>query len=437
MATHRTADLSTANTRFDGGAGRVTTVATAAAVVGLGLSAALVFFGSVDVGRFGKVWMHNFLFILSLALGGLFFVIIQHLARAGWSVAVRRVAEAMASNLRWMWLLFLPIVVLWMTGKLGAVYPWADIELIRTINPAEAHLVEAKTAYLNPTFFFIRAAIYFAVWFALGTYFWRLSVRQDSAVDAASAAATTSRFQRMSAPAIMLFGLTTTFAAFDWIMSLNPAWFSTIFGIYFFAGSCCGGFAAMIVILTLLRRQGKLEGIVTPEHFQDLGKLLFGFGIVFWAYIGYSQYMLIWYANLPETTGWFHARQLGGWKWVSVALIFGHFLVPFVLFISRHPKRIPATALFVAVWMLAIHWIDLYWLIMPEIPHDLGQMKSHAELIARHGETTTGLLDPLNWTTLLGMLGLFVAFTNQALRAHALIPIHDPRLHESLAFENM
>ncbi len=437
MATARSADLSSDNTRFDGLAGRVVTGATIVAVVGLGLSVAMAFFGTVDVGHFGKVWMHNFLFILSIALGGLFFVIIQHLTRAGWSVGVRRIAEGLASNLRWMWVLFLPIVALFFSGRLGAVYPWADIELIRTVNPAEAHLVEAKSAFLNPTFFFIRAAIYFIVWFALGSYFWKRSVRQDQMSDPSLAIGVTQRFQTMSAPAIILFALTTTFAAFDWIMSLNPAWFSTIFGVYFFAGSCCAGFAAMIVVLTVLRRSHKLEGIVTPEHFQDLGKLLFAFGIVFWAYIGFSQYMLIWYANLPETTGWFIARQLGDWKWVSVALIVGHFAIPFVLFISKHPKRIQATALFVALWMLAIQWVDLYWLIMPEIPHNLASFSSHAQLNVEYGNTRTGLLDPLNWTTLIGMLGLLTAFTAQALRSHSLVPLHDPRLHESLAFENM
>jgi hypothetical protein len=373
----------------------------------------------------------------ALCLGGLFFVIIQHLTRAGWSVVVRRIAEAFAANLRWIWILFLPIAALAVFGKLGQLFPWADLHQLAQEHPDEIELVEKKAAFLNTPFFFTRAAVYFAAWGVLGAYFWSRSNRQDETSDPEACVEITQRMQTLAAPAMLLFGLTATFAAFDWLMSLNPAWYSTIFGVYYFAASCTGAFAAMIVVLVLLHRRGKLVGVVTTEHFHDLGKLLFAFGMVFWAYIAFSQYMLIWYSNQPETTGWFLARQLGQWKWVSLALLFGHFVVPFLLFISRHPKRFEATLLFVAVWMLAFAWIDIYWLAMPEIPHDLGAAKTYNEIAAKYADESAGLLDPLNYAVLLGMIGLFVAATVQSLRSRSLVPTHDPRLAESLAFENI
>lgn len=437
MASPRSADLSAANTRLDDTAGTVVGVGAVAAVVGLGAAAGLVFMGKVETAQFSRVWIQNLMFILSLCLGGLFFVLIQHLTRAGWSVVVRRIAEAFAANLRWVWLLFVPVVGLALFGKLGELFPWADMTQMAQDHPAEARLVAQKSAFLNVPFFFIRAATYFVIWAALGAYFWRTSLRQDEAAGRDAEIAITRRMQTLAAPGIILFGLTTTFAAFDWLMSLNPAWYSTIFGVYYFAASCTSAFSAMIVVLVVLHRRGKLEGLVTAEHFQDLGKMLFAFGMVFWAYIAFSQYMLIWYSNQPETTGWFIARQMGGWKWLTIGLLFGHFIIPFLLFISKHPKRIEGSLLFMACWMLVFSWLDIYWLAMPQIPHDLSSFHTYNELAAKYADQSTGLGNLVNYAVLLGMMGLFVAFTVQSLRSRSLIPAHDPRLAESLAFENM
>jgi hypothetical protein len=323
--------------------------------------------------------------------------------------------------------------VLWALGKAGIVWTWADLETMRANAPAEYDIVVQKTAFLNPTFFWIRAAVYFVVWAVLASFFFNNSVRQDESGDIAIS----ERMQKFAAPTAILFGLTTTFAAFDWIMSISPAWFSTMFGVYFFCGCATAGFSGMILVTVRLRTLGVLKGIVTSEHFQDMGKLMFAFGMVFWAYIAFSQYMLIWYANIPEETGWFLGRQIGGWAPFSFALLFGHFVVPFVLMISKWPKRMPLVLAAGAVWMLCFHYVDLYWLVMPEIPHDIGEFKTYAEVSAKYADEPTHFGNPVNFLLAIGVLGAVAAGTIGTLSRVALVAKKDPRLAESLRFENM
>jgi len=242
--------------------------------------------------------------------------------------------------------------------------------------------------------------------------------------------------QKWSGPMAIGFGLTTSFAAFDWIMSLSPAWFSTMFGVYFFAGCCTSGFAMMIVAVVQVQSFGRLKEVVNREHYQDLGKLLFGFGMVFWAYIGFSQYMLIWYANIPEETGWFLARQIGGWGGISFLLLFGHFLIPFVALISKWTKRMSWYLTLAAVWMLAFAWLDLFWLVMPVVPEDAYSAKTYLEVVEAHVGDSTGIFNPINYTMLAGVMGIFIWMTVRRFRANRLLAIHDPRLHEGLSFEN-
>ena len=201
-------------------------------------------------------------------------------------------------------------------------------------------------------------------------------------------------------------------------MSLQPEWYSTIFGVYIFTGAFVGFFALAILALRLLQASGRLRLAVSLEHYHDLGKLMFGF-VVFWAYIGFSQYMLIWYADVPEETIFFLVRQENGWQWVSMALLFGHFVVPFLALISRHPKRRPTVLAVIAAWVLVVHWLDIYWLVMPVLSPQA---------------VSLSLLD---LALLPGMGGLLLASVAFALRRHALLPIKDPRLAESLAFENV
>lgn len=436
MASQPSIDFSEGNTRLGPEADRAWRVGLGVGIVGMLASIGLALMSSEGgVVRFSKAYLVSFVFVLSIALGGFFFVFIQHLTRAGWSVAVRRPAEALAANLRWLWVFFLPVLGLILTGRFSEIYHWADLHHLEQAGgamAAEAAIIAKKQAYLNVPFFLIRAAIYFVVWAFLGWFFWRGSVSQDSTGDVRL----TQRMQTLAAPTAIVFALTISFASFDWMMSLNPTWFSTMFGVYFFAACCTGGFAGLIVLCVLLQRSGRLVGIVTPEHYQDLGKLLFAFGMVFWAYIAFSQYMLIWYANLPEETTFWLARQAGGWLWVSVFLLMGHFVVPFVVLISKHPKR-SRFLVIGAIWMMAFAWLDLYWLIMPAVPESLASMPTYEAFAAETADTSTHLLDPLNWTLLASFLGFLFAFTARQLRSAALVPIKDPRLRESLAFENM
>ena len=232
-----------------------------------------------------------YMFALSLVLGALFFVMLHHLTRAGWSVVVRRVAENVMAVMPFMAVLFIPIVV----GS-GELYHW--------LHPVEGDAVLAgKAVYLNATFFYIRAGIYFAIWIALAFWFRRTSLKQDQTGDPQL----TLKMARVAAPGMLLFSFTITFAAFDWIMSLDPHWYSTIFGVCYFAGSFMAILAYLTLLCLWLNRRGYLKGSVTVEHYHDLGKLMFAF-MVFWTYVNFSQYFLIWYAN-PTV----HAGHHGGY----------------------------------------------------------------------------------------------------------------------------
>jgi branched-subunit amino acid transport protein AzlD len=358
---------------------------------------------------FAASYLINYIFYLSIALGALFFVVLQHLVRAGWSVAVRRTAELLMANLAWWWwmLLFLPILVPVVAGK-SPLYIWSQPNAT-----AADELLRHKAAYLNGPFFAVRAAFYFIVWGATAWYFLRLSTRQDASRDPAL----TSRMERASPAAMILFAVTVTFASFDWLMSLEPHWFSTIFGVYFFAGAVVAGLAAMILLGLTLQAAGFLRQTITAEHYHDLGKLLLGF-VVFWGYMAFSQYMLIWYANVPEETVWYAARQQGDWAAVTLVLLFAHLIIPFLGLLPRNAKRNKISLGFWAVWLLAAHWLDLYWLVLPTFSLQ---------------RPTFGAVDIICFA---GLGCLFLAGLLRAVGGRAMIPLGDPRLGESLAFEN-
>jgi hypothetical protein len=354
--------------------------------------------------RFYTSYLTSYVYFLTLSLGALFFVMIQFATRAGWSVAVRRLAEATAPNL------FLPMAPLVLPILIGlhTLYPWSNPAVV-----AGDPLLEAKEAWLNVPFFFVRTVVYFGVWAALSLFFHRQSIAQDRT----GAKALTNRMEAASTTGLILFAFTITFFSFDYVMSLTPHWYSTIFGVYVFAGSILSFFAFLPILALAVQRAGALGRAITLEHYHDLGKLVFAF-TVFWAYIGFSQYMLMWYANLPEETVWYRARQTGGWTAVSVFLIVGHFLVPFLALMSRNVKRRLTLLVAGAGWMLFMHYVDLTWLIRP----------AHSP-----GIVPLSLMD---LATFLGIGGIFGAALLRRLSAHALVPTNDPRLPESLSFEN-
>ena len=353
--------------------------------------------------RFLFAYLLNFAFFLSLALGALYFVLLHHLTRSGWSVVVRRVPEMLSATLPVLLVLFVPLAI-----GVRELYPWARPAVV-----ANDKLLQLKAAYLNVPFFLGRCVVYFAVWCGLARYFTRRSVAQDSSGDAAL----TLQMQSRSAPAMVAFALTLTFAAIDLLMSLDPHWYSTIFGVYYYAGAVVGIYALLPLLMYGMQSAGLLRRAVTVEHYHDMGKLLFGF-IVFWAYIGFSQYMLIWYANIPEETRWLLRRQTNGWGTVGLILVIGHFVVPFVALLSRGTKRRPAALAAVAAWCLAMHWVDLYWIVMPA---------------ASPASPAPHVVD---FALLAGLGGAWLATAAYLARQRALVPQRDPRLAESLAFEN-
>ncbi|RMH23040.1 MAG: hypothetical protein D6696_01835 [Acidobacteria bacterium] len=378
---------------------RLPAIAGAVGVGALALSFAL---GRSDGPQLYHSYLVAYLFGLSLALGGLFFVLLQYATRAGWSVVVRRLAEHVMATLPLFALLWLPIG-LW--GFDDVFHHWAH-------PPPDDPVLAWKEPYLNPGAFYVRAAVYFAVWTLLAVWFWRRSRRQDEEREPAI----TRRLQSLSAPALILFGLTLTYAAIDWIMSLDPHWFSTIFGVYVFAGSVVAILAFLILVALSLRGSGLLDGVLTWEHFHDLGKLLFAF-VVFWAYIAFSQFMLIWYANIPEETEWFIHRWHHGWQYASIFLAAGHFGLPFLFLLPQEVKRSRAGLTFAASWLLFMHYVDLYWLVMPSLHHE----HFHVDL--------------LDLTCLIGVVSLVFAVFAYLLVRGKLVPVGDPRLAESMALE--
>jgi len=396
-------DISTENLDLEGLAPRLIRFGAATGVLGLAAAAVLSFASGGGAVRFLGTYLVSFCFFLTVSLGALFFVLLQHLTRAGWSVTVRRLAEGIAGNLVLLAVLAVPVVL-----GLHSLYHWSHAEAVAT-DP----ILEAKSGYLNPTFFTLRLVVYFALWIGLARYFNGRSTRQDSTGDPGLSRG----MERLSAPGMVVFALSLNFAAFDLLMSLDPHWFSTIFGVYVFGGSVVAFVAALAILAVSLQASGRLTHAITVEHYHDLGKLLFAF-TVFWAYIAFSQFMLIWYANLPEETGWFLKRQTGSWTWLSLTLLFGHFVLPFLVLLPRYVKRRPRLLAIAGGWLLLMHWLDLYWLVGPEL--------------SREG-VRLGLVDLLCF---LGLGGLFVAGLAIALRRHRLVPTRDPRLGESLAFEN-
>ena len=379
---------------------KLVSAATALFAIGIALS---ILAAVVDRRRFAFSYLTGFVWLATVGLGALFFVLIQHLTRAGWSVIPRRQLEWLTGLLPASAALFLPVAFF----AHDLYHHWMGPEA-----RADA-LIQKKAAYLDPTFFFVRAAVFLAAWSALSLWFWRTSREQDETGDKDL----TLRMAARSAPAIIVLGVTLTFAAFDWLMSLDPHWYSTIYGVYVFAGSAVSSLAALALLTLSLERKGLLEGITTVEHRHDIGKLLFGFN-VFWAYIGFSQYLIIWYGNIPEETVYFRERWEGPWKVVSLVLVFGHFVVPFVALIARTAKRSRLVLGAAAALILAMHYVDIYWLVMPTLGEH-GAQPSWIDL--------AGLLGPLG-------AGLLVIARRAA--AGPLYPVRDPRLAESLKFLN-
>jgi hypothetical protein len=367
-------------------------------------------------------YLNGFMFAMALAFGGLIFTIIQHLVRANWSIVVRRIAESAMFALPFVALGGLPLLF----GHGGhAVFEWMHVEAVLA-DP----MLKAKVAYLNASSFGVRFAFYLLIWAVVSLLFWSWSRKQDHAKTDEEAAAFTYK-QRFLAPiALIAFSLSMTFGAFDFMMSLDPHWFSTIFGVYYFAGIALTFRPSLVAdLLRAPAQRHAPAGVVTAEHYHDLGKFMFGF-TVFWTYIGFSQYFLIWYANIPEETHWFKYRWSDGWMAVSLVLLLGHFVVPFTGLLSRHVKRGITPLIFWAAWQFVMHLVDIYWVVMP----NLTIPRKYWDRPAIYESWTPNLLEPLVWA---GVGALFIAYLIKTASGRNLVPTRDPRLTESRGFHNI
>lgn len=378
-------------------------------LIGAGI-AALVYWLTLFQGDHGRAmigYLYGFTVVLTLALGSLIFVLIQHVTRAGWSAAIRRLPETVSALLPLFILFFIPIALF---GH--DLFPWMHESHIDDI-------LRKKVGYLNERFFLMRSFGYLLVWAVMGVWFYRVSINQDDSKNKEL----TKTMQAVSAPAIIVFGLSVTFASFDWLMSLQPHWYSTMFGVYFFAGSMLFALSFMTLMIMMLQKAGLLKA-VSGEHFHDLGKLMFGF-TVFWAYISFSQFMLYWYGNIPEEVEFYTHRLHHGWDALSWAMPLIHFFIPFFLLMSRVLKRVKLVLAFNCLWIITVHVIDLYWLIIPayndpSVPD--GPPHFHVELV-----------------DVLALLGMFLIVFGGfllVLSRRKVMAVSDPRLSESLAFEN-
>lgn len=359
---------------------------------------------ATDPEQFYFSYLVGWSFCLTLALGALFFVVIQHLTKARWSVVVRRIAESVLWSFPLLALLGIPILF-----GMHDLYHWTHEDVLET-DP----IIAGKSAYLNVPFFIIRLVIYFVIWSLIGYKLYRLSLEQDDGPDPSIPA----KQRKVSAWGLVLLAVTTAFASYDLLMSVDPHWFSTIFGVYIFAGAFMSIHALIALVAMWLQHTSiPLRSAITAEHYQDLGKMVFGF-VVFWAYIGFSQYMLIWYGNIPEETIWYLHRLENGWEVHSAILLIFHFILPFILLLPRAGKRNKPFLAVMAIWLLAMQWFDLRWITMP---------------VLHPGDPTIRFVDVACW---IGLGGIFLAAVMYRLLRHSLVPLHSPYLAESLRFEN-
>lgn len=377
-------------------------------LLGLVIVGALALFASIAWGysnpqEFAFSWLYSFLFFFTICAGGFFWVILHHATDSGWSVTVRRQVENLASLFPVLVVFFIPVILL----AKPHLYSWMQIA------PHESHILDEKSGYLNEPFFWVRTAFFLGFFVLASLAMRRLSVRQDTTADPKL----TLLMRKLAIASLPLFAVSVTFAGIDWLMSLDYTWYSTMWGVYLFAGSALSAMAVLIIVMTSLRKNGYLEGIVSMEHFHIMGKLLLAFS-VFWAYIGFSQFMLIWYANIPEETSFFIRRNTESWNTMSILLVVGHFFIPFALLLRRRVKKTPTHLAAIAVWILIMHWLDMYLLVMP-LKFPLG--------------ATIGLMNIL---PLIGIGCILAVFFIRRMGKVSLFPSRDPRIVESLYLSN-
>ncbi|MEM6328162.1 MAG: hypothetical protein AAF791_13695 [Bacteroidota bacterium] len=448
-------------------------------LVPLGLGAALLALGAVlgvgsDLQRFLFAYLVGWIFCVSIAIGAMFFVMIQHIVKARWSTSIRRIPEMLMTNFPLLALFGIPVLL----GNYD-LYHWTHGELYS--GPDADYILQGKAGYFFfpleagtvPIFWFLRYPLYFGVWIFLSRKLYTYSVANDTEPSVEN----TKKLRFHSAWGIPVGAVLVSFFAYDMLMSLEPHWFSTMWGVYFFAGGWLASLCLITMLALTFKKGGMLREEVTTEHLQDMGKFMFAF-VVFWTYIAFSQYMLYWYGNLPEETVWFHKRALDGYGMVGQSLVWFHFVLPFLILLPRITKRVGPALAVMAGWLLVMHFIDLWWMVIPAIipAGDYGGAEAYAAMSAlfEEGQTVLAALpeasasvaaagaegteaamdqealfgylrdhmvpayfhpaDILCW---LGFFGLFLGATLLRASRHALTPYNDPYFGDSVRFENV
>jgi len=399
-------------------AGRLTGSGVKLAVVGFVIMIALAIIGDdYAPKRVAFAYLANFAFFISIGLGALFFVLVHTLARTGTVSTYRRLGENIAGTIPYLSVFVIPILI-----SVTAIYHWPK--------PGDDAILLAKVPWLNTPFFIARMIIYLAGFSLIAMHFVQRSRKQDEV----GGVAITRGMQAVSAPAIILYAFFITGFAFDLIKSLDAHWFSTMFGVYYFAGAFMAFHAFLGLSAFRLQERGFLTRTINAEHYHDIGKMTFAM-VVFWAYISFSQYMLIWYGNIPEETVWYIRHGAGlfegqpnTFSGLLLILLIGHFVIPFFGMISRSVKRNPAKLAKWCVWLLVMHWLDLIWLIRPEL---------------RFGSPLYQTTLAVNWVDIVALLagllafgGVFIAALGKVAGDRPLVAENDPRMPEALAFEN-
>jgi hypothetical protein len=375
-------------------------VSTTALIVGVVFTVILIVGAFVNRAQFFHAYLVGFTFWMGIALGSLALLMLQHLTGGAWGIVIRRVLEAATRTLPLMLVLFVPVAL-----GLKHIYPWTDAAVM-----GRTPVLQQKAAfYLNPSFFVLRAAVYFAIWSLLAILLNWISLQQDRTADRSLR----KRMQIISGPGLVIWVLTVTFMSIDWVMSLDPAWSSTIFGLIFVASWALSALAFTTLVMSWLSRREPMNTVLQPSHFHDLGNLTLAL-VMLWTYFAFSQYLIIWSGNLPEETTWYVARKHGGWGTIALVIVIFQFVFPFMSLLSRATKKSSQKLALLAVVILAMRLIDALWLIEPT--YSPGKFS-------------------FNWMDIVAPIaigGIWLATFAWQLQKRSMLPINDPQLEQAL-----
>jgi len=415
----------------------LTLLGVVTAAVFLGISVLVVLISGAPSGghdsrwaRFLYAYVTGWSFIAGISIGIMWLVLLHYLVRGRWATVVLRICDAMTNALPIIWIAGLVFVIPVLAGY-GDLYYWANpAAKDAVLNPTIVH----KAVWLTPSFWALRYVVYGLIFIGIARYFAKKSRQQDESGDPKI----TDHLRVVAGPGMIIYAATTVMLAFDVLMSLTPKWYSTIYGVNFWGSACIGAFSVLALLVLWIQRTGRLVHSINEEHYHDIGKWMFSFTF-FWAYTAFAQFMLQWYGNMPEETVWYKYRMFGDWQWISIAMLFGFWCLPFVFLMSRWTKRIVPSLVFFAVWQIVFHWLDLYWNVMPAYDWHIDR---HGAAAVNAGPLSGPIalhhvgFSLIDITVLLGLIGILLAGIGRNLRGN-LLPIKDPTLGLSLGHEQL